>query len=140
MRCPFVQGLCLIAKETGQGVFTQRNLPESFANFFMTKIDTLLSTCSVSDDVYNGNKILDAGNEFFMTERNILKILKNLKIKNCEGFDRIPLQVFNEGAELLDKPLSSLFRLIYNEKKIPEQWKTARIIPLHIDSSTDYHI
>ena len=39
-------------------------------------------------------------------------ILKNLKIKNCEGFDRIPLRIFNEGAELLAKPLASLFKLI----------------------------
>ena len=72
-----------------------------------------------------------------MTEINVLKILKNLKIKNCEGFDRIPLRIFNEGAELLAKPLASLFKLIYNEKKIPEQWKTARIIPLHKKGAKD---
>ena len=41
--------------------------------------------------------------------RYILQILKNLKVKNCEGFDRIPLRILNEGAELLSKPLSSLF-------------------------------
>ena len=42
-----------------------------------------------------------------MTDINILKILKNLKIKNCEGFDRIPLRILNEGAEKLVKPLAT---------------------------------
>ena len=82
-------------------------------------------------NVYNGAKLIHAQDEFFMTDMNIIKILKNLKIKNCEGFDRIPLRVLNEGAERLVKPLSALFRLIYDQKTIPEQWKTAKIIPLH---------
>ena len=40
-----------------------------------------------------------------MTEFDILQILKTLKIKNCEGFDRISLRVFNKGAEILIAPL-----------------------------------
>ena len=53
-----------------------------------------------------------------MTDINILKILKNLKIKNCEGFDRIPLRILNEGAEKLVKPLATLFKLIYDQKTL----------------------
>ena len=56
-----------------------------------------------------------------MTEINIMQILKTLKIKNCEGFDRIPLRIFNEGAEILITPIAKLFALIYSEKCIPEQ-------------------
>ena len=103
------------------------NIPEVFANFFKTKVENMANQCSTSDTVYNGKKIMDAEEEFFMTDTNILQILKNLKIKNCEGFDRLPLRIFNEGAELLVKPLSHLFKLIYDEKKVPEQWKTAKI-------------
>ena len=72
-----------------------------------------------------------------MSELNIMQILKTLKIKNCEGFDRIPLRIFNEGAEILIKPLPQLFKQIYNERRIPEQWKTAKIIPLHKKGSKE---
>ena len=72
-----------------------------------------------------------------MTEPNIMQILKTLKIKNCEGFDRILLRIFNEGAEILISPLSQLYKLIYTEKRIPEQWKTARIIPLQEKGSKE---
>ena len=114
----------------------KENLPETFANFFKSKVETLARTCTTDDTVYNGARILEADEEFFMTELNILQILKNLKIKNCEGFDRIPLRIFNEGAEILAKPLAALFKLIYDEKKIPEQWKTARIKNDNINSMT----
>ena len=39
--------------------------------------------------------------------------VREVKIKNCEGIDRIPLRILNEGAEILHKPLSTLFKLIY---------------------------
>ena len=65
-----------------------------------------------------------------MTELNVMQIVKNLKIKNCEGFDKIPLRIYNEGAEILIAPLAKLFKLIYTEKRIPEQWKTVVLISL----------
>ena len=68
-----------------------------------------------------------------MTELNIMQIFKNLKIKNCEDFDRIRLRIFNEGAEILIAPLAQIFKLIYIEKRIQEQWKTAKVklLPYH---------
>ena len=61
-----------------------------------------------------------------MTESNILNILKNIKIKHCEGCDRIPLRVLNEGAELLAKPLNVILSehnkpLKHNFYKLPVQ-------------------
>ena len=60
-----------------------------------------------------------------------------MKIKNCEGIDRIPLRILNEGAEILHKPLSKLFKLIYETKQVPEQWKIAKIIPTHKKGTKD---
>ena len=64
--------------------------------------------------------------------------MSTLKIKNCEGIDRIPLRILNEGAEILTKPLSKLFELIYEQKQVPAQWKIVKIIPtqLNISEST----
>ena len=54
--------------------------------------------------------------------------MADLNSKKSEGFDRIPLRILNEGAELLAKPLAALFKLIYEEKKIPEQWRVTKIM------------
>jgi hypothetical protein len=57
--------------------------------------------------------------------------LKNLKSKNCEGPDRLPLRILKDGATVLSRPLSVLFHKIYERKEIPEQWKVSKVIPLH---------
>ena len=81
-----------------------------------------------------------------MSKLNIMQILKTLKIKNGEGFDRIPLKIFNEGAEILNKPLSPLFNYSYNkDNNLPQNYKhnywvpnkpptiTAKLFPIYHD-------
>jgi hypothetical protein len=65
-----------------------------------------------------------------MSEDKVAECLNELKIKNCEGYDRIPMRILKDGASILRNPLSTLFGRIYKEKEIPEQWKVAKIIPL----------
>ena len=57
--------------------------------------------------------------------------MKNLKLKNSYGCDRIPLRVLRDGYAVLGKPVCELMAKIYKQMKIPEQWKMSRIIPLH---------
>ena len=57
----------------------------------------------------------------FMTTNDIENCIRCIKIKNCEGYDRIPQRVLVDGIEHLLKPLTILFKLVYEEKKIPEQ-------------------
>ena len=63
--------------------------------------------------------------------------MKGLKIKNCEGMDRIPLQILNDGAEILCKPVTALMNLIYSRKRIPDQWRMAKVIPTHKNGTRD---
>ena len=93
--------------------------------------------CVINPNVYNGQTLADMVNEDFMTEVNVAKIMKGLKIKNCEGFDRIPLRILNEGAEYLIKPIAKLMQLIYSRKTIPEQWRIAKVIPTHKSGKRD---
>ena len=65
-----------------------------------------------------------------MTTERVTECLKQLKAKNCEGYDRLPLRVLKDGAPFLVKPLSALFKKIYETKEIPEQWKISKVIPL----------
>ena len=66
-----------------------------------------------------------------MDEIRVKRIMKGLKIKKCEGVDRIPLRVLNDGAEILYKPVTALMTLTYSSKKIPDQWRMAKVIPTH---------
>ena len=65
-----------------------------------------------------------------MTENDVLKAVKSLKSKNCEGHDRIPVRIISDGIQHLLKPLSYLFSNIYIQKQIPEQWLISKITPL----------
>ena len=67
----------------------------------------------------------------FMSMNNIETCMKAIKVKNCEGYDRIPQRVLVDGMMNLLNPLSKLFKSIYSEKKIPEQWCISKIIPVH---------
>ena len=69
-------------------------------------------------------------NENFMTPENIITAINSLKLKNCEGFDRIPVRILKDGIEPLTPVLSHLFNLIYINKQIPEQWRVSKVIPL----------
>ena len=62
-------------------IIPREELPENFANFFQGKVENLANTCNIDQNIYNGGKIIEATNENFMTELNILQILKTLKIK-----------------------------------------------------------
>ena len=73
----------------------------------------------IDGEVYNGRKKMDAVNLNFMTKDDIMSCIKMLKIKNCEGCDRIPQRVLIDGIDLLIDPLTKLFSMIYRDCTIP---------------------
>jgi hypothetical protein len=54
-----------------------------------------------------------------------------MKIKNSEGFDRIPQRIIKEGLENLLEPYAQLFKRIYTQRSVPDQWLLAKTIPIH---------
>ena len=67
----------------------------------------------------------------FMTDEKILECIKGLKIKNTEGYDRIPQRIIIDGRMILIKPLEKLFKLVYRDKCVPGQLLISKIIPVH---------
>ena len=97
----------------------KENLPQAFANHFQYKIKTIIRDVKIDTEVYNGiNKVLSAS-ENFMTELKIIECIKSIKIKNNEGFDRIPQRILVDGLPNLLPPLVILFEQIYLQKKYP---------------------
>ena len=102
-----------------------------FAKHFFDKVNSITATTQISNEVYNGNRKVTCADEFFMTTKDIIECLRTIKIKNCEGYDRIPQRILVDGTDILTKPLKGLFEKIYNQKTIPAQWSIAKVIPIH---------
>ena len=65
-----------------------------------------------------------------MTKNDVNECMLTLKPKKCEGFDRIPVCIISDAADILLDPMSDLFQKIYTTCKLPEQWKVSKIIPI----------
>jgi hypothetical protein len=57
----------------------------------------------------------------FMSSNGILEFVKSIKIKICEGYDRIPHRILEDGADHFTTPLRGLLKRIYNNNQLPEQ-------------------
>ena len=61
----------------------------------------------------------------------MFSILKNLNPNKAKGPDKIHGLVLKNCAKSVSKPLSLLFKKTYDCGTIPEEWKTALIVPVH---------
>ena len=77
------------------------NLAEAFADMFEKKVNEIVSTTSIDANVYNGFKKINVENKNFMTTTNIINAIQGLKLKNSEGFDRIPQRILIDGMSAL---------------------------------------
>ena len=108
-----------------------KDLPDEFANFFKSKVDNIVNAQIIKNDVFNGTQKLTPTDLDFMQESDVETAINSLKNKNCEGHDLIPVRILADGKLLLLKPLTQLFRKIYQTRQIPEQWLISKIIPIH---------
>ena len=106
------------------------NVAEAFAGFFDGKVRQLVLNSELDPNIYNGKQKIHCDNGFFMSREDTLDCVSTLKIKNCEGYDRIPQRVIKDGISHLIVPLSNFFKAIYESKQIPDQWKLAKVIPI----------
>ena len=107
------------------------DIAEVFAGFFDKKVVGIVESTMVDPGVYNGRQKIFAEDAMFMTGERILECIKGLKIKNTEGYDRIPQRIIIDGGMVLCRPLENLFRLVYRDKCVPGQWLISKIIPVH---------
>ena len=58
----------------------------------------------------------------FMTSSEISECTDELKLKNTEGYDRIPQRILIDDQDSLMGPLTNIFKLMYRDQVIPGQW------------------
>ena len=106
-------------------------IADAFGDFFVHKVKTIINSTITNPLVHNGHQKIQTHTEFPLNESDIMECVKSLKIKNCEGYDRIPQRILSEGIEILVTPLTELFKLILAQNKIPDQWRVSKTIPIH---------
>ena len=71
---------------------------ECFASFFAEKVNKITNETIVDQNVYNGTRKMTACSQMFMSSNEVESCIKSIKIKNCEGLNRIP-QIFKRKSE-----------------------------------------
>ena len=73
-------------------VVAGNEVAESFAQFFENKVSKIVNSSQIYQNVYNRRtKMFTVGSDFMTAINiNIYKCVNQLKLKNCEGNDRIP--------------------------------------------------
>ena len=66
------------------------HLPDKFASFSKDKVEHIINEQSIQNGVHNGKKKVNSSDTNFMTLENVTRAIKLVKIKNSEGYDRIP--------------------------------------------------
>ena len=64
-------------------------------------------------------------------EGNIKKLLSQVNVNKAMGPDRIHGLMLKSCCNSLAQPLSILFRISYFNGKLPKDWKSANIVPVH---------
>lgn len=77
------------------------------------------------------NKVVNTVNYRPVTPSELEKIVCNMENKTSYGCDEVPVKVIKDNIDLLKRPLSYLFNLCFENSVFPDQFKIARILPLH---------
>ena len=60
-----------------------------------------------------------------------MKFLKKVKVKKAPGPDAISGHVLKNCASVLSSPLAMLFNISYQTGELPDDWKSAYVVPIH---------
>ena len=70
---------------------------DCFADFFDAKVKKLVENVTIDPSVQNGIQQNVIGYGDFMIRDRVYECMKQLKTKNCEGYDRIPQRFIPDG-------------------------------------------
>ena len=76
--------------------YGRNEAPAAFSNYFKSKITNLEESLTINEGVWNGERIIRSEEVDFMTPDKVEECMKELKTKNCEGADRIPLRILKD--------------------------------------------
>jgi len=93
--------------------------------------DKLLNTEKPKELIKIGNKEINEVEVEKLTIENVKKAMRNLKINKAAGTDGIHSELIKYGGNKLFNRIDELVRQIWEEERIPEDWKETIIVPIY---------
>ena len=113
-------------------------LAEKFNSFFKEKVENLAAGIkknpkidpfsSLREKVHGSNLMFKLRT---VHEKEVLKILRSLKQKTSYGHYGISSEILKLGADILVVPLTYIINSSILTGKFPNNWKLAKVVPLH---------
>ncbi|CAH1230673.1 VKORC1L1 [Branchiostoma lanceolatum] len=108
-------------------------MAEEFNQYFSSCATKLASDIPASDDDPLRH-VPESTTTFCLhpvEETKVLSELLKLKTKKSTGLDKIPAKLLKDSAPVIVKPLTHIFNLSMSMGEVPNDWKMARVSPIH---------
>ena len=123
-----------IKTDDGETVIDQPTIAQRFNEFFTGAVSRLLGTAGPSANVRQFSSRKFTSERFILqpiSERFILKQLRDLKVKKATGLDGVPARFLKDSAVVIAPTVTFLVNLSLSTASVPDEWKKARIVPLY---------
>ena len=106
-------------------------IAERFNNFVTNAVSRLLETVQnpVGTREFCSDNFTDQ--KLPVTESFVFKQFKGLKVKKATRLDRIPACLLKDSAAVITQSITFLVNLSLSTGIVPDEWKQARVVPLH---------
>ena len=79
----------------------------------------------------NSNNFKEDDHDDFVTEEELQEIISKLKNGKTPGWDKVTTEMFKCMGKEGVRMLLEIYNRIWNEERIPQDWKTALIVPIY---------
>ena len=108
----------------------KRDIAEEFGSFF-TSLVGIIGEDLDGVDPCEMVPVCESTFKFDMIEEDILKILQGLDPNQAVGVDGICSKLLKAVASGVSRSLISLFNTSLTSGKVPSEWKSAQVMPVH---------
>ena len=127
----------IVLVEDNKTIEDEREVAEIFNDFFIDKINLLkenIDQSKVEDPCTRLKEKMESKNITFklklVSEKMVLKTIKNMKNKKSSGLDEITQEQLKMGADILVIPLTKIINASIAEGVFPDAWKQGVVTPV----------
>jgi hypothetical protein len=126
----------LIKNQGADGRSEIVNDPNAVCDLFLERFNHGRDMVNTGNDALSvlRSHIKRVGNDMIFEEVNpqeVVVMVKQLKSKPSSGYDDIPITVVKDNIDILAGSLASFLNQCVNNSVFPEQYKTAKVIPVY---------
>ncbi len=123
-----------IKTDDGETIIDKPTIAQKFNECFTGAMSRLLETAGPSMNVRQFPRKKITTERFILqpiSEKFILKQLRDLKVKKATGLDGIPARFLKDSTAVITPTVTFLVNLSLSTGSVPDEWKKARVVPLY---------